>query len=119
MLIVDKLPFKFMQREGFKKFLAAACPRFKLPSRWTLTRDCYDVFINERQSLKKFFKDHCQMVSITTDAWTSIQQINYMCITAHFIDDQWKLHKKIISFVLVSSHKGEFIAKAVESCLLE
>ena len=119
MLIVDELPFKFMQREGFKKFLAATCPRFKLPSRWTLTRDCYDVYINERQSLKKFFKDHCQRVSITTDAWTSIQRINYMCMTAHFIDDQWKLHKKIISFVYVSSHKGEYIAKDLENYLLD
>ncbi|XP_019189846.1 PREDICTED: zinc finger BED domain-containing protein RICESLEEPER 2-like [Ipomoea nil] len=42
-----------------------------------------------------------------------------MCITAHFIDDQWKLNKKIISFVPISSHKGEYIAKALESCLLD
>ena len=63
MLIVDELPFKFVQREGFKKSLAAAYPSFKLPSRWTLTRDCYDVYINERQSLKKFFKDHCQRLA--------------------------------------------------------
>ena len=42
-----------------------------------------------------------------------------MCITAHLIDDDWNLHKKIISFVPVTSHKGEYIAKALESCLLE
>ena len=33
MIIVDELPFKSVQREGFKKFLCVACPRFKLPSR--------------------------------------------------------------------------------------
>ena len=42
-----------------------------------------------------------------------------MCITVHFIDDEWRLHKKIISFVHVSSHRGEYIAKALESFLLE
>ena len=42
-----------------------------------------------------------------------------MCITAHFIDDQWKLQKKIISFVPITSHKGEYIAKALENCILE
>ena len=42
-----------------------------------------------------------------------------MCITVHFIDDEWRLHKKIISFVHVSSHRGEYIAKALERCLLE
>ena len=68
MLIMDELPFKFVQREDFKFFLVVACPSFKLPSRWTLTRDCYDVYINERHSLKNFSKDYCQRVSITTDA---------------------------------------------------
>lgn len=42
-----------------------------------------------------------------------------MCITTHFIDDQWKLNKKIIAFVLVSFHRGEYIAKAFQSCLVE
>ena len=69
--------------------------------------------------MKTFLKEHCQRVSLTTDSWTSIQRLNYMCITAHFIDDEWKLHKIILSFVLVSSHKGEYIAKAMENCLLE
>ncbi|XP_019156380.1 PREDICTED: zinc finger BED domain-containing protein RICESLEEPER 2-like [Ipomoea nil] len=31
---------------------------------------------------------------------------------------EWKLQKKIISFVPIYSHKGENIAKALESCLL-
>ena len=42
-----------------------------------------------------------------------------MCITAHYIDSEWKLHKKIISFVPVTSHRGEYIAKSLENCLLE
>lgn len=42
-----------------------------------------------------------------------------MCITAHFIDDKWKLNKKIIAFFPVSSHWGEYVAKALESCLVE
>ena len=119
MIIVDELPFKSLQREGFKKFLCVAYPRFKLPSRTTLTRDCFELYMKEKQSLTLFFRNHCQRVSITTDAWTSIQQINYMCITAHFIDDQWKLHKKIISFVPITSHKVEYIAQALDNYLLE
>ncbi|XP_031099798.1 zinc finger BED domain-containing protein RICESLEEPER 2-like [Ipomoea triloba] len=77
------------------------------------------IFSDERVNLKKLFRTSCQRVSITTDTWTSVQRINYMCITAHFIDNQWKLHKKIISFVPVTSHRGEYIAKALETCLLE
>ncbi|KAJ9562424.1 hypothetical protein OSB04_007584 [Centaurea solstitialis] len=42
-----------------------------------------------------------------------------MCITAHYIDVQWKLNKKIIYFVPIQSHKGDAIAKAIEVCLVE
>ena len=41
-----------------------------------------------------------------------------MC-DAYFIDDAWNLHKKIILFVPVTSHKREYIAKALEHSLLE
>ncbi|XP_019158830.1 PREDICTED: zinc finger BED domain-containing protein RICESLEEPER 2-like [Ipomoea nil] len=113
MIIIDELPFRFVEGQGFKRFILVACPR------WTISRDIYQIFLDERLNLKKLFRVGTQRVSLTTDTWTSVQRINYMCITAHFLDDQWKLHKKIISFVPVSSHKGEYIAKALESCLLE
>lgn len=119
MILIDELPFRFVEGQGFRKFILVACPRFKIPSRWTISRDIYQIFSDERVNLKKLFRTSCQRVSITTDTWTSVQRINYMCITAHFIDDQWKLHKKIISFVPVTSHRGEYIAKALETCLLE
>ena len=119
MVIHDELPFKFVEGVGFKKILFAACPHFKLPYRWTISRDCYNLFVSERGELKNFMRLHCQKISLTTDCWTSIQRINYMAVIAHFIDDDWNLHKKIISFVPVTSHKGEYIAKALENCVLE
>lgn len=33
-------------------------------------------------------------VCLTTDTWTLVQNINYMVLTAHFIDDDRKMHKK-------------------------
>ncbi|KAK2646775.1 hypothetical protein Ddye_021970 [Dipteronia dyeriana] len=42
-----------------------------------------------------------------------------MVITSHFIDCEWKLHKRILSFGMIPDHKGETIGKIIESCLLE
>ena len=42
-----------------------------------------------------------------------------MCLTAHYIDYDWNLQKKIINFCQVISQKGENIGKAIELCLLE
>lgn len=58
-----------------------------------------------------------QRVSLTTDTWTSVQNINYMVVTAHFMDNDWKLHKRIISFTKITSHVGLELGKSLEACL--
>ena len=52
-----------------------------------------------------------QQVCLTIDTWTSIQILNYMCLIAHFIDSDWKIHKKILRFCLVENPKGETLGK--------
>lgn len=42
-----------------------------------------------------------------------------MCLTTHFIDDNWRLQKRILNFCQVEEHKGETIGKKIESSLLE
>ncbi|KAJ9543902.1 hypothetical protein OSB04_023609 [Centaurea solstitialis] len=118
-IIIDELSFRFVEGRGFKQFMESSCPRFKIPSRWTVNRDIFGIYCEEKTNLKKLFKSSTPHISLTTDTWTSVQIINYMCITAHFIDHEWKLNKKVISFVPILSHKGESIAKALETCLIE
>lgn len=57
MLIVDELPFSFVEQEGFRAFCKVINPHFILPSRWTATRDCYNYFIEERRQLVSIFKN--------------------------------------------------------------
>ena len=42
-----------------------------------------------------------------------------MCFTAHSIDQDWKLHKRILNFCQVPNHKGSTIGRIIESCLLD
>ena len=42
-----------------------------------------------------------------------------MCLTCHFIDDDWKPHKIILNFCIVDNRKGKIIGRFVESCLEE
>ncbi|PRQ28737.1 putative ribonuclease H-like domain, hAT-like transposase, RNase-H [Rosa chinensis] len=40
-----------------------------------------------------------------------------MVVIAHFLDIDWKLHKRIINFCSITSHKGEDIGRVLEQCL--
>ncbi|KAL2243468.1 UNVERIFIED_CONTAM: Zinc finger BED domain-containing protein RICESLEEPER 4, partial [Sesamum indicum] len=101
MVIIDELPFKFLENEGFRQFMSLALPQFVAPSRTTITRDCYKLFFEEKRSLMNYFKSSGQRVSLTTDTWTSNQRLTYMCLTAHYIDSNWKLHKLMIPLLVI------------------
>jgi hypothetical protein len=119
MIIVDELPFMFVEGEGFQDFMKTVEPRFSIPSLFTMMRDCFKFFMYEKEKLKGMFLTSSVRVCLTTDCWTSIQNLNYMCITAHFIDNEWNLHKRILNFCLISNHKGETIGEKIESCMHE
>ena len=117
MIIVDELSFKFIENEGFRNFCRVACPKFNPPSRATIAKDIYQLYIDEKKKLKSFLVSNSQC--LTTDTWTSLQNFNYMVLTAHFIDLYWILHKNILNFCQVANHKDDTIGKFIVSCLLE
>ncbi|GKA91596.1 reverse transcriptase domain-containing protein [Tanacetum coccineum] len=119
MLIVDELPFKFVEGKGFKHFLNATQPLFHTPSRITMARDCMKLFFEEKKKVGVQLRGNVGRICLTTDTWTSLQRINYTCLTAHYIDNDWVLRKKVLNFFPIFSHRGVDIGKAVEMCLLK
>ena len=57
MIVIDELPFKFVEGEGFKNFVSATCFRFKILSRWTVSRDYFGSYVDERIKMKFFLKN--------------------------------------------------------------
>ncbi|XP_070004974.1 zinc finger BED domain-containing protein DAYSLEEPER-like [Nicotiana sylvestris] len=86
MIVTGEQPFSFVENKGFMKFMRKTQPLFRLPSRRTITRDYYEVYGELKQNLRRTFREAQPKVCLTTDTWTSLQRINYMCLTAHFID---------------------------------
>ncbi|XP_038889294.1 zinc finger BED domain-containing protein RICESLEEPER 2-like [Benincasa hispida] len=121
MIIIDEFPFKFVEYQGFKRFvngtLTLVEPNFVLPSRKTISKDILGIYDSTKEMLKDIFVKEGYRVSLTTDTWSSIQNMNYLVLTAHFIDKDWKLHKRILNFTQIDNHRGETIGKEVEKCL--
>ncbi|KAH9768773.1 BED-type domain-containing protein [Citrus sinensis] len=117
MIIMGELPLSFVDNKGFMHFCSVAIPQFVMPSRRTVGRDVMDLFLEEKIMLKSLICNNKQRVSLTTDLWTSIQNMSYMVITAHFIDSDWCLNIRIISFSVIEDHRGKTIGKKIVACL--
>ncbi|CAJ2670329.1 unnamed protein product [Trifolium pratense] len=119
MFVALDIPFERVEHAAFQNFMSVVLPRFKVPSSTELAHDVLRLWGTEKTRLKKFLSQHCQRVCLTIDTWTSSEKFCYMCLTAHFIDKDWKMHKKVLNFSQVTSHKREVMAKTVEQCLNE
>ncbi|KAL5568737.1 hypothetical protein UlMin_025312 [Ulmus minor] len=88
MVVLDELSFRFVEGEGFKNFVQTLQPKFVPPFRVTISRDIFRLFLDERSKLKKELVRDGQRICLTTDCWTSIQQINDLCLTIHYVDSE-------------------------------
>ncbi|XP_027168887.1 zinc finger BED domain-containing protein RICESLEEPER 2-like [Coffea eugenioides] len=90
-VLMHEHPFTILEEEGFNLMMKRAVPEWKKISRATAKNDCMQVYELEKNKLRNKLKN-VERVSITTDLWKSKnQKIEYMVITGHSIDSDWKL----------------------------
>ncbi|GKA58320.1 zinc finger BED domain-containing protein DAYSLEEPER-like protein, partial [Tanacetum coccineum] len=53
MIILDELPFKTIEHEGFRDFVNMLQPQFEIPSRETITKDCMDLYVPEFENFEE------------------------------------------------------------------
>ena len=69
-IIMDELSFRHVDGQGFQKLIKHFFPTFQFPSRFTVARDIYNAFLDQKKELKSILVKH--RVSLTIDCWTSI-----------------------------------------------
>ena len=78
------------------------------------------LYEKERIKLKDILKSCSGRISLTSDLWTSINTDGYITLTAHFIDNEWKLQKKLLNFCLMPPpHSGSAIFGKISSLLVD
>ena len=120
MVIIDELPFRFVEGYAFQRYSTTLQLKLRIRDisfRQTVAKDVIDIYGVEREKIRGALKG--RWVCLTTDAWTSIQNLNYMSLTCYFINNDWKLYKRILNFCQVEDHKGETIGRKIETCLRE
>ncbi|XP_077263673.1 E3 SUMO-protein ligase ZBED1-like isoform X2 [Temnothorax americanus] len=109
MIAKDNLPFRTVEKEGFKIYTNALLPLYKIPSRKTITylmEQKYDLL----SSMMKTQLSQVQYLSLTTDIWTeSLNMKSFLGLTAHFLVDE---HHKSVTIGVVEMterHQSEYL----------
>ncbi|XP_057775002.1 zinc finger BED domain-containing protein RICESLEEPER 2-like [Salvia miltiorrhiza] len=116
-ILMGEQPFNAVESDGFHFMMSINQPRFQKISRATAKKDVINVYNIEKKKLQLELKD-INKISLTTDIWKSkVQKISYMCVTGHFVDSQWQLQKRLLSFIpLPPPHGGVDIFDGLIKC---
>ncbi|KAL2922908.1 Zinc finger BED domain-containing protein RICESLEEPER 2 [Bienertia sinuspersici] len=108
-------PFSTVEEKAFRRMMSKATPLFKPFSRATITRDLFSMYYCDRERVKSMLLNAPGRICFTTDNWRSSHTWqHYICITAHFVDCDWKLHKLILRFRGLSPpYDGQSISEEI------
>ena len=97
MIVLHEYPLSIVDHHGFRKFVSALQPLFKIGTRNTARKGILSFYDMEKRKAKIFLQKMTCRVAITTDMWTADnQKRGYMAVTGHFIDDSWTLRSCIL-----------------------
>ena len=102
------LSFSIVQSSSFKSLVTKLNKNAKHHDRHTIRKKTVEMAAILKQKIKLLLKN--KFVSITCDKWTSNVNQSYLGVTAHIIDDDWKMK----SFVLTCSPTNSSIGSTAE-----
>uniref|UniRef100_A0A803L5W7 Uncharacterized protein n=1 Tax=Chenopodium quinoa TaxID=63459 RepID=A0A803L5W7_CHEQI len=71
-----------------------------------------------KAQLKETLNKVSSRISLTCDMWTSCQTEEYLCLTTHYVNDNWKLISTVLNFSHIDSpHTGNTMYAVVLSML--
>ena len=112
----DLRPIAIVDGPGFKNLVHFLEPGYKVPSRthvMSTLRKKYDAL---KKELVVHISSH--YLAITTDIWTSRATEAYITITAHYIDDDWKLISNVLTTeAMPERHTGVNIAERIREAM--
>ncbi|KAJ3696729.1 hypothetical protein LUZ61_000434 [Rhynchospora tenuis] len=94
MVMTDELPFHTIT--GIYPLSRSLLPGVPLPSISKLKEDLIRVHQKEKSQLKKIIKTH--RVCLSTETWVDEGEMYHMSIRAHWINKEWCLCNKVLTF---------------------
>ncbi|CAD6254767.1 unnamed protein product [Miscanthus lutarioriparius] len=119
-ITMHEYPFNIVEHEYLVDFIESLRPSFPIKSRVTVRKEIIDRYLEEKETLYAHLKTIKCRFSATMDMWTSCQNKEYMCVTIHWIDDNWRIQKRIIGFFNVKGrHTGAKLSETFSEVMVK
>ncbi|CAN4094386.1 unnamed protein product [Withania somnifera] len=90
--------FSFVEHKGIRDIHSYLNPLVKHISRNTAKSDIVNLYARKKELLKAELILIPSRVCLTSNIWTSLASNDYICLTAHYVDLNWVLQKRVLIF---------------------
>ncbi|VAI02159.1 unnamed protein product [Triticum turgidum subsp. durum] len=120
LIILHDYPLHVVQQPAFTAFTESLQPRFRVADVETMEAEVYGVYQKEKNNLMQALNTMPGRISLTIGLWTTSQTLGYVSIAGQFIDTDWKVHRRMLNFMMVSSpHSENALSEAISSSLTD
>ncbi|CAO2180508.1 unnamed protein product [Urochloa humidicola] len=118
MIIQHDYPLHIVQQPAFATFIESLQPRFKIVDVDMMEGEVYAVYQKEKENLLQEFNAMPGRISLTIGLWTTSQTLGYVSLAGQFIDSKWKVNRRMLNFMMVSSpHSENALSEAISLSL--
>ena len=93
-IIHAEIPFLKFEDPYLHSWLKTLHPTFKVRGCQTICNDCLKKYVEMKRELQVELQNLDSHVCLTSDIWTSSQNIGYMSVTTRYIDAKFRIKKK-------------------------
>ncbi|EOY19162.1 T6D22.19, putative [Theobroma cacao] len=119
-IIKHELPYAFVEYDKIRAWAQYVNPNVVMHCRNTTISDVRRIHLREKEKLKQVMVKVPNRICLTSDVWITSTFEDYICLTAHFVNENWKLCSKLLNFCrMLPPHIGVELAATVFDCLKE
>lgn len=97
MICSDLQPISVVGNRGFTELVRYLEPKFNMISRTYISQNTIPKLYNTAKDKLLELIKCAEVLSLTTDAWTSRSTQNYVTVTLHSITDKWQMQSFVLS----------------------
>ena len=113
-VVRDNQPFTVVESDELRDVFALLKPDAPVPLATTIRHEITERYHEEAARLNERLASVDSKISLTLDCWTSPNGLEFLGVTAHYIDAQWTMHELVLDFLpLYGAHTGENLCEAL------